>query len=126
MSKEVIDKKVEELAKEAAAAGSKEKKQDVKVYYLGPAEAEAAGKRQFVEGVTALVAKTDYNLLAGENKALKRELQKLADLVDQKNIAIDQMVDEKQTVALSLYEEKSARLEMCRKKLKKLGAYGGE
>lgn len=105
-----------------------EEKKEIKKYYMNPEIFD--GIHDVVlnkeEGYTALVEESEYKKLAGENKALKHELKKLAELVDKKNAEIDQFSDETKTVPASLFDETKARLEMCRKKLKKLGAWQGE
>lgn len=96
-------------------------------YSDGSHEIFAAGPKIVPGGQEIFVVReSEYKKLAGENKALKYELQKLSDLVDQKNMQIDQFSDEKQVVPLGVFEEVKTRLEICRKKLKKLGSYGGE
>ena len=103
-----------------------EEKKEITKYYLYDNNGESEVSFLKREGSTTLVEESEYKKLAGENKALKYELQKLSDLVDQKNMQIDQFSDEKQVVPLGVFEEVKTRLEICRKKLKKLGSYAGE
>lgn len=104
---------------------SEEKKVEIKKYYLSE-NGEHISVVPLGEGQTILTEESEYKKLAGENKALKHELKKLAELVDKKNAEIDQFSDETKTVPASLFDETKARLEMCRKKLKKLGSWQGE
>lgn len=103
-----------------------EEKKEIKKYHFTKTALTIAQSETVPPDMITVVEESEYKKLAGENKALKYELQKLSDLVDQKNMQIDQFSDEKQVVPLGVFEEVKTRLEICRKKLKKLGSYAGE
>lgn len=96
-------------------------------YSDGSHEIFAAGPKIIPGGQEIIVVReSEYKLLAGENKKLRYELQKMADEIGELNKAIDQFADEKQLVPVAVHDETKLRLEICRKKLKRLNAYQGE
>ena len=108
MSEEKVEKKKEEIKKWKLINNS--------VVFDGPE----------VKSDLIVVEASEYYKMQARALNAEYDAKKLAEILSKRDLELDQMMDEKQVAPISLFEEVKIRLEICRKKLKKLGAYSGE